>query len=63
MLTQIQVTAEEKVKETLQKNYLEWKNKEKAKILEIRQSVDKEVEDRLNLEKELIFQKFRTKLQ
>jgi predicted nucleic acid-binding Zn-ribbon protein len=55
VLTQIQVTAEEKFKETLKKNYMDWKNQEKARILKIKQSVDKEVEDRLNLEKEVIF--------
>lgn len=62
VLTEIQLSAEEKVKETLKKNYLEWKNQEKLKILKIKQSVDKEVEDRLNLEKEVIFQKFKTKM-
>lgn len=62
VLMQIQATTEEKVKETLQKNYLDWKNKEKAKILEVKQSVDKQVEERLHLEKEALYQKFKTKL-
>jgi hypothetical protein len=34
---------------------LDWKNKEKAKILEVKQSVDKQVEERLHLEKEALY--------
>jgi len=39
-----------------------WKNQEKERMIELRASVDREVEQRLSLEREVIFQKCKSKI-